>query len=329
MHRRDVHVGPAGEMERCRCGQLRVEAVRPLRVEVDRVGEHQRGLDREIARLEQIRDLAVRVVAEPVVDGRGGRVRVHEVDRRERRLVRTAPACRSTGRAPTARVCNQAWSTSCRVTPLRRPRGERARQPSDRVVQRRARQRHVERGDDLLLRRTARARGDHAEHRRDARRRDRDTGRARRRELAVERHTRTAPRPARRHGSAPASGAGCECAEPTSSTPGVPEVDGGFDPACPGDPDDPQPAARTVATNITLTYRSRFLMTSTTLGRRGWFPAQRPPGQDPGSSRNATVLSTRGSPGSPSTRSPITLRWICSVPPPMRLLHCIRNCCCQ
>ena len=51
--------------------------------------------------------------------------------------------------------------------------------------------------------------------------------------------------------------------------------------------------------------------------------------QAPASSRNATSLSTRGSPGRPSTRSPITLRWICSVPPPMRLLHCIRNCCCQ
>ena len=58
-------------------------------------------------------------------------------------------------------------------------------------------------------------------------------------------------------------------------------------------------------------------------------PRARAGAQEPGSSRNATVLSTRGSPGRPSTRSPITLRWICSVPPPMRLLHCIRNCCCQ
>ena len=35
-----------------------------------------------------------------------------------------------------------------------------------------------------------------------------------------------------------------------------------------------------------------------------------------GESRNGTFLSTAGSPGRPSTRSPITLRWICSVPPP-------------
>ena len=52
-------------------------------------------------------------------------------------------------------------------------------------------------------------------------------------------------------------------------------------------------------------------------------------GQAPARSRNATSLSTRGSRGRPSTRSPITLRWICSVPPPMRLLHCMRNCCCR
>ena len=47
------HVGtsvPPREMERRRRGELRVEAVRPLRVEVHRVGEHQRGRTGEIAR---------------------------------------------------------------------------------------------------------------------------------------------------------------------------------------------------------------------------------------------------------------------------------------
>ena len=42
-------------------------------------------------------------------------------------------------------------------------------------------------------------------------------------------------------------------------------------------------------------------------------------------SRNGMSLSRRGSPGRPSTRSPMTLRCICSVPPPIRLLHCIEE----
>ena len=39
----------------------------------------------------------------------------------------------------------------------------------------------------------------------------------------------------------------------------------------------------------------------------------------------AALLSTRGSAGSPSTRSPITLRWISSLPPAMRMAGAPRN----
>ena len=48
-----------------------------------------------------------------------------------------------------------------------------------------------------------------------------------------------------------------------------------------------------------------------------------------GARGTAASLSTRTSDGSPSTRSPITLRCTCSVPPPMRLLHWLRNMFCQ
>ena len=40
-------------------------------------------------------------------------------------------------------------------------------------------------------------------------------------------------------------------------------------------------------------------------------------------SRNGTFLSTRGSPGNPSTRSPMMLRWIWSVPPPIEIMYAV------
>ena len=41
--------------------------------------------------------------------------------------------------------------------------------------------------------------------------------------------------------------------------------------------------------------------------------------------RKGTPLSARGSPGRPRTRSAMMLRWICSVPPPILLIHCPKN----
>ena len=240
-----------------------------------------------------------------------------------------APASVSAYGATTARpFCSHAWSTSRRVTPARAAARERLGEAADRTGQPGLGQLNVQGIDDLLRGGATRAGLDHAEHGRDARRRDGHSP-VRGGERAVERDRELFLTPGR--------GAQRRRARRRDVTRRTDELHARHRHRA-------RPRRRgRVGLRARRATRGEErgrdehgadaakgdLHAGMTLRGGSGFPERAPGGQDPGSSRNATVLSTRGSPGSPSTRSPITLRWICSVPPPMRLLHCMRNCCCQ
>ncbi len=69
-------LGPVGASERQRLGRVRVERIRPGRLEVDGVGQGDAGVGGDVGRLQDLGDATLRPFARPLVDDLPGRLGV-------------------------------------------------------------------------------------------------------------------------------------------------------------------------------------------------------------------------------------------------------------